>query len=172
MNVVEGPVNGAGAGAPGASEVAGLVPERVTVRLPRVPYREALEALLRPEFDGPRLREVAGGLAEAAGETPSQLVPGVVFPSVRIDGIDEPMVFAGACPEGIVFPHATEPAKLLFALVSPKDDPEEHLEHLAEVARRVAAAGDVDRLCRCSTPAELFAWFRREPPAIPPEVTA
>lgn len=172
MSVVDGAANGTGAGAPGGGEVAGLVPARVTVRLPRVPYREALEALLRPEFGPERLREVAAALAAAAEETPSQLVPGVVFPSVRVDGVDDPMVFAGACPEGIVFPHATEPARLLFALVSPKDDPGEHLEHLAEVARRVAAAGDVDRLCQCSTPAELFAWFRREPPEIPPEATA
>ena len=134
---------------------AGLAPERVTLGLEPMPYARALEAVVRPAFgaDPARLAEVAGALARAAEAVPAELVPGVVFPSTRVEGLDEALVFVGVCPAGIDFPHATAPARLLFALVSPRDDPEEHLEHLSRVARLVATADDVDRLCRCASPA-------------------
>jgi mannitol/fructose-specific phosphotransferase system IIA component (Ntr-type) len=146
----------------GAAVEAGLAPGRVTLGLEPMPYARALEAVVRPAFgaDPARLAEVAGALARAAQEVPAELVPGVVFPSTRVEGLDEALVFAGVCPAGIDFPHATAPARLVFALVSPRDDPEEHLEHLSRVARLVATADDVDRLCRCESPAQLFEWFR------------
>ena len=82
------------------------------------------------------------------GATP--VTGGVALPHLRIPGIDSPQMVLVRCPAGIsiatgdVFGEVKPPADntyAIFFLVSPDDDPAQHLRLLAEIAGRVEKEG-------------------------------
>jgi Kef-type K+ transport system membrane component KefB/mannitol/fructose-specific phosphotransferase system IIA component (Ntr-type) len=122
-----------------------LAPARVLLGVPRRPYPEVIRTLLETEFaaDPPRLRRITEALATSAEAFAGELRPGVVVPHARIRDLARPMIFLGVSPEGVDFPHATEPAHLIFVLLTPEDQPDAHFVHLAEIA---GLASDPSRL--------------------------
>lgn len=125
----------------------GLQPDRIVFDLPRSPYPEALRTILRSRLeDEGRIDSIVAALVEGEEEFSTEVRPGVVVPHARVDGIDEPILFLGTCPDGIVFPQAQAPAKLIFILLSPTDRPQQHLRSLADIARLVSREEYVDEL--------------------------
>jgi Kef-type K+ transport system membrane component KefB len=122
-----------------------LTPARVLFDLPGLPFADALRAILEVEFaaDRPRLRRISEAVATGAAAFAGELRPGVVVPHARIPDLARPLVFLGLSPEGVQFPHATEPAHLIFILLTPEDEPDAHFGHLAEIA---ALVSDPERL--------------------------
>lgn len=118
----------------------GLRPDRIVRDLPQLPFAEALRTLVRsgPGTDPARREEIVAALIAAVHDFPAELRPGVVVPHARISGIEEPILYLGLSAEGIAFPHAREPARAIFILLSPADQPQEHLRSLAEIARLVS----------------------------------
>jgi hypothetical protein len=118
----------------------GLRPERIVRDLPALPYADALREVIGsgPAGDAPSREEIVAALVAGARDFPTELRPGVVVPHVRVAGIDEPLLYLGTSPAGIDFPHAREPARAIFVLLSPVDRPQEHLHTLAEIARLVS----------------------------------
>jgi Kef-type K+ transport system membrane component KefB/mannitol/fructose-specific phosphotransferase system IIA component (Ntr-type) len=114
-----------------------LAPENIVIGVPRMPYAEALEGILATAFDGDRklLQTLTRSLVDFEEEFTTELQPGVVMPHLRVPGLARAMVFLGISQEGIDFPHAGAPAHLVFIVLTPEHPPEEHLRHLAEVAR-------------------------------------
>ena len=76
----------------------------------------------------------------------SELVPGVVLPHVRLKGLERPVLLLGVSREGVEFPRARHPARLIFLLVSPAERADEHLRTLAAVARLLSAPDSVREL--------------------------
>jgi mannitol/fructose-specific phosphotransferase system IIA component (Ntr-type) len=104
-----------------------------------MPYQDALREILRTEIDNPeRLAAITEALVEGEQDFSTEVRPGVVVPHARVAGIEETILFLGTCAEGIEFPHARDPAKLIFVLLSPAERPQEHLRSLADIARLVS----------------------------------
>jgi mannitol/fructose-specific phosphotransferase system IIA component (Ntr-type) len=61
---------------------------------------------------------------------------GVAIPHARIDGLQAPVVAAALSADGIDFDAPDgEPARLIFLLLTPRDDDGAQLEILADIAR-------------------------------------
>jgi Kef-type K+ transport system membrane component KefB/mannitol/fructose-specific phosphotransferase system IIA component (Ntr-type)/nucleotide-binding universal stress UspA family protein len=116
-----------------------LAPSRVVFNIPATPFVEVLRVLLETEFgaDRERLQEVQRQLLRSEGLS-WEMVPGVVVPHTRIRGLAEPLLFLGIAPDGIHFPDVDEPARLIFLLLTPEDQPNEHLASLAGIASLVS----------------------------------
>jgi Kef-type K+ transport system membrane component KefB/mannitol/fructose-specific phosphotransferase system IIA component (Ntr-type) len=125
----------------------GLKPDRIVFDLPCMPFQEALREILRTEIDDPgKLAAITEALVEGEQDFSTEVRPGVVVPHARVAGIDEPILFLGTCAEGIDFPQARDPAKLIFVLLSPAERPQEHLRSLADIARLVSREEYVQEL--------------------------
>jgi Kef-type K+ transport system membrane component KefB len=114
-----------------------LQPHRVVADMPRLPFDRALERLLACETDlSPTTREsILSALTRTALEDSFELKPQVALPHVRVEGVGQPLLFLALAREGIDFPHSTQPARIIFLLVSPVESPDEHLRALSAVAR-------------------------------------
>lgn len=135
--------------------------ERVRFGLPSMRFEEAVGSILATHFsrDSDQLEEIRDGLIRNEAGYSTELVPGVVFPSTRAAGLHEPLMFLGISAEGIDVPNAKHPAHLLFLLVSPADQPNEHLHHLATIAAVVNDPENVRVLSACRSQSDLFDWF-------------
>ena len=119
---------------------SGLRLERIVRDLPPLPFTQALREVLGsgPAAGSSRTEEIVAALVAGVHEFPAELRPGVVVPHARVPGIHQPILYLGTSREGIHFPHTREPAKAIFVLLSPVDQPQEHLRTLAEIARLVS----------------------------------
>ena len=125
----------------------GLRPDRITFDIPPSHFEEALRTILRKSIDDAEMVErITAILVEGEREFSTEVRRGVVVPHARVQGIDEPVLFLGTCPQGIEFPQARDPANLIFVLLSPADRPQEHLRSLAEIARLVSREEYVEEL--------------------------
>jgi Kef-type K+ transport system membrane component KefB/mannitol/fructose-specific phosphotransferase system IIA component (Ntr-type) len=114
-----------------------LAPHRIVADMARLPFDRALEQLLACETDlSVSTREtILSALTRTALEDSFELKPHVALPHVRVEGVGRPMLFLAMAREGIDFPHSTEPARVIFLLVSPVESPDDHLRALSAVAR-------------------------------------
>jgi Kef-type K+ transport system membrane component KefB/mannitol/fructose-specific phosphotransferase system IIA component (Ntr-type) len=147
-----------------------LAPERVDFDLPSGPFEEVLDSLLRTAFadDLPRLRQISAALAASEREFSNEILPGVVVPHAQVAGLGAPMLFLGISDEGVEFPNASGPARLIFVLLSPPDAPEDHLRDLAEVVRLVGDEARVRTLLASRTVGDLTQAFSNGHEDAPP----
>jgi len=124
---------------------ADVVPDRV-VRLDTEDYRQALERMLSPVFDPETARTLASAIEAGEERFPSELVPGIALPHARLPGIPRPVLLLGISRDGVRLPMGTQPANLLFLLVSPADRAEEHLRTLAGIAHALSEPGEASRI--------------------------
>ncbi len=138
-----------------------LVPEQVVFDLPPVPFEEALMRLLEVALpqDPDRWQPIAETLVELEQELSTEVRPGVVIPHARVPDIEEPVVILGVSPEGIDFPAAKEPAKLIFLFLSPAARPDAHLRSLAAIVRLVRREENVRKLIESRTVEDLENAF-------------
>jgi Kef-type K+ transport system membrane component KefB/mannitol/fructose-specific phosphotransferase system IIA component len=128
----------------------GLTPERTLYDLPKMPFERALRRIVSERLPPsvPKGEVIVQRLIKAEQEFSTEVRPGVVVPHARVSGLREPIVFLATSREGIDFPKAQEPAKLIFVLLSPDDEPQEHLRALAEIARLASSEGYVEELLK------------------------
>jgi mannitol/fructose-specific phosphotransferase system IIA component (Ntr-type) len=145
---------------------AALTPERIVFDLPRMPYEKALDTLLRSVFaeDLPRLRQISTALAQSEREFSNEVLPGVVVPHGHVAGLADPLLFLGISDDGVDFPGASQPAHLIFLLLSPPEEPQEHLRTLAEVVRLVGNRNRVHTLRAARTVGDLIEAFGTSSP--------
>lgn len=144
-----------------------LEPERVVFDLPGGHYREAMETLLSSQFgeDQGVLSDICDRLAVSEEEFSSEIRPGVALPHALVPELDEPLMFLGVSPDGIRFPHCSEPVHLVFILLGPQEKRSEHLRLLTRVARIVRQADDLEELEAVRDLATLYEWFDSKEPA-------
>ncbi len=113
-----------------------LTPERVVANLPSG-YEDALRELLAsdPHETEARRERILSALTLALRDDAPELKPGVVLPHVRVKGVNRPLLFLGLSREGVRFPNLERPAHVVLLLVSPLDQPEEHLRALSAIAQ-------------------------------------
>jgi Kef-type K+ transport system membrane component KefB/mannitol/fructose-specific phosphotransferase system IIA component (Ntr-type) len=131
---------------PAAAPVgADVAPDRV-IHLQAVSYGEALQQMLAPVFDPQTARGLAKAIEGSEERFPSELVPGIALPHARLAGIPRPVLLLGISRGGVHLPSGTEPANLVFLLVSPADRAEEHLRALAGIAHALSEPGEASRI--------------------------
>jgi Kef-type K+ transport system membrane component KefB/mannitol/fructose-specific phosphotransferase system IIA component (Ntr-type)/nucleotide-binding universal stress UspA family protein len=125
-----------------------LIPERILTDVPSRPYAEVIHDLLRTHFasDPDRLAAIERRVLRVVNAFAPEIQPGVIVPHARIPELRETVVFLATSREGIRFPGATQPAELVFVVLTPEDQPQEHLMRLAEIARLVADPEGRERL--------------------------
>ncbi|MEX2584586.1 MAG: cation:proton antiporter [Gemmatimonadota bacterium] len=135
-----------------------LAPRRVIVDLEAADLAGALRQLLEREF-GPghrRVAELTAKLVRSEREFSNEVRPGVLVPHALVDGLEDPILFLGMSSDGIDFRDVREPVRFIFLLLSPLGKPQVHLNALAEVARFVSRAEDLE---------DLVDWVTRAIPA-------
>ncbi len=134
-----------------------LSPTRTVFDIPAESFQKVLYRLLATEFAAQplRLRRIENALIESISTFAAEVRPGVIVPHVRIPDLLHSITFLGISPEGVVFPHAAAPAHLIFLVLSPSDQPSEHLTQLAEIAHFVSAPGRYESLCKARSADDL-----------------
>jgi Kef-type K+ transport system membrane component KefB/mannitol/fructose-specific phosphotransferase system IIA component (Ntr-type) len=150
------------AGGDGALEwlPQGLTPERMVFDLSGATYRDALHQLLASHFHaGAERAMILDRLAASEEEFSSEIRPGIALPHAMIPGLTEPILFLGLAPQGVSFPNAGDPSRVIFMLVGASERTFEHLRLLTRMARILRDAPNLELLEGATTPAEVNTWF-------------
>ena len=88
---------------------------------------------------------------------------GVAVPHCKMKGIDRPVMAVGVTAKAIDFGAVDgKPVAVFFLLVSPEDEPAEHLRALAEISRWARADRHVERIRKARSADEILELLRRE----------
>jgi mannitol/fructose-specific phosphotransferase system IIA component (Ntr-type) len=137
-----------------------LSPGRVVLDLPGGDYRSALREILSSHFpEGAELTGTVDRLAASEEEFSSEIREGVALPHALVPGLESPLMFLGIAPDGVRFPNAPSPARIIFILLGPAEKRFDHLRLLTRVARRLRSAPDVDALKEARDLAQVTEWF-------------
>ena len=77
---------------------------------------------------------------------PTVIAPGLAVPHARINGLPQPLVALACVPEGVDFRSEMGLAKVVILLLTPVDEPNLHLQILAELGERFGDPELVNRL--------------------------
>jgi Kef-type K+ transport system membrane component KefB/mannitol/fructose-specific phosphotransferase system IIA component (Ntr-type) len=144
---------------------------RIVADLPGRSTHAALDALLERQYphDRGRRRDVLRVLLHSRRSAALEIAPEVAVVHARFDFLDQSQLFVGRSAAGIALPGITQPARIVFLLLSPADQPDEHLAALADVARIVGSAQRLAALRSAPTEADLAAALGAD---LEPEVGA
>lgn len=154
-------------GEPGdATQTAGgdlldtLTPDRVVLLDGERRWETALGRVVSAAFPDPVVaRGLTAALVRSERDFSTEILPGVVVPHVRVAGLSGPSLTLGISRDGIDFPRARGPARLIFFLASPTERPEEHLRQLAEVARLLAHPERAAERLERAVPGMTLDWL-------------
>jgi Kef-type K+ transport system membrane component KefB/mannitol/fructose-specific phosphotransferase system IIA component (Ntr-type)/nucleotide-binding universal stress UspA family protein len=134
-----------------------LDPSHMVFDMPRMPLRSALRTLLHTAFPGDlkRLHELTDILLRQEHESPTEILPGVLVPHARVEDLPRAMLLLGTSTAGLEYASGKS-AHLLFVLLSPADQPQEHLRQLAAIASFVGNPDRLDEIFRCRSAEQLF----------------
>lgn len=142
----------------GTDAAAEPAPDAV-VELRDARWETALGRLAQAVFpDLAQARDLTERLAAAETVASSEVAPGIVLPHTRVAGLRHAVLVLGVASAGIAFPHATAPVRLIFLLVSPLERPDEHLRHLARIARLAASREGLGRVVARAAPGTPLPW--------------
>jgi mannitol/fructose-specific phosphotransferase system IIA component (Ntr-type) len=100
-------------------------------------------------------------IMEREKSIPTTLGHGVALPHMKVDGISESTCAVGIIRKGVSLGDDPEPIRLVFMLVSPRNEPEMHLAVLGEIARLCADQEVREMLFDCSSPEEFLPIVRQ-----------
>ncbi|MDF1561589.1 MAG: cation:proton antiporter [Deltaproteobacteria bacterium] len=127
---------------------------------------EVLHELLEPLQDDYAELDTASLHAELVArekEFSSFVGFGVALPHAYVDGIDDSAVLVARHESALQCRHSGEEIRLVFLVLSPRDQPRKHLNALSEISRFVMDQENRERLFDAHDRAELEAVFFPEP---------
>lgn len=132
---------------------------RIVTPLPGRSAHAALDALLEREYPDVRggRRDILRALLHSRRGVALEIAPGAVVVHARLDFLKAPQLFIGRSEGGSMFAGIERPARLVVLLLSPTDQPEEHLAVLADVARLLSDPTRRTRLLSAGSEGELVA---------------
>lgn len=99
-------------------------------------------------------------LAERQSLGPSFLGPAIAFPHVRTTGVSRTVMAVGRSGVGIRFDAEHPAVRLVIVVGAPAFEVGQYLLFTSRLARRLGAAGRIQRLLAASTQAEFLAAWR------------
>ena len=136
-----------------------LAPARVVRLAAPISFVAAVGRMLEGLFDEDTARELTNVVVRNEEQFSSEIMPGVILPHVRLPALPQPVLVLGVSRDGIDFPRARSPVRLVFLLVSPAERAEEHLKMLAEIARLLSAPEKVRELLARFAPDTELDWL-------------
>ncbi|MEX0980373.1 MAG: cation:proton antiporter [Gemmatimonadota bacterium] len=138
--------------------------DRVLFDLEATTHLRAIEQMIRRtlDFDEPRIQRAVERFRDAP-EKIVEILRGVVVLHERTSDVREPVLVLAISEAGVAWSDGEAPAHLLFLLVTPPDQPAEHLRHLAQIVRFVGDPERAELLARSRSMEEL-----RHPAAVEP----
>jgi len=143
-----------------------LAAERFVLDLPELPYETAIDRLLRTQLRDEEERERVLDVILSNPADEIAVANGVAIPHARIAELDQPYVFVGLSPDGIVIPEQNERVEVVVLVLSPAQDVARHQRLLARVSEMFTDEQRTERLRRSASPQDVFAWFRTDDDAI------
>jgi Kef-type K+ transport system membrane component KefB/mannitol/fructose-specific phosphotransferase system IIA component (Ntr-type) len=137
----------------------GVAPDRI-VRIDEPDFAAAVAKMLEGVFEPEERREIARAVVREEERFSSEIRAGVALAHIRRYGLHRPVLLLGVNPSGVVLPRGSAPVYLLFLLVSPADEPDEHLRSLAALARLVSEPGRVDEILERHASGPVLDWLR------------
>jgi Kef-type K+ transport system membrane component KefB/mannitol/fructose-specific phosphotransferase system IIA component (Ntr-type)/nucleotide-binding universal stress UspA family protein len=136
-----------------------LSARRILVGLPAQDSESAMRALLATQFseEPGKLEVCLEELTRNANAFVPEIRPGVMVPHGRAPDLDQGMIFLATSQQGITFPNMDDPARLLFVVLTAEGEPQEHLNHLAEIATLVSDPERERRLLEATSVDEILA---------------
>lgn len=130
-------------------------------------YQELIErtiAHLAETIPGLPESDIVNDLMGRESSFPSTLGHGIAVPHAYTSFVGERACAIAQVPEGVDFgARDGELVRLIFLLLSPPDDPEGHLETMAEIARMVSAEDVRKKLLEAGTSEDLWDIISRFP---------
>jgi len=125
----------------------------------------ALDSMLERQYpDEPaRRRQILLALLHAGRSTALPIAPGVVIPHARLALLEEPLLFLGISRTGIRFPNIADAAHVIFLVLSPTDQANQHLAVLGDIARLCASPDRVAALREAQDVAAVLAVLEAMP---------
>ena len=109
-------------------------------------------------------QSVASAVLEREAQGATGIGENVAVPHARIDGLKQPVVAVGISEGGIDFDAPDgEPARLIFLLLTPRDDDGAQLEILADIARKFGDDAFRARAVQVNSFTEFLALLRTFP---------
>jgi mannitol/fructose-specific phosphotransferase system IIA component (Ntr-type) len=83
---------------------------------------------------------------------------GIAVPHVRIEGVTDPVVAVGICPEGISDYESIddELVRIVVMIVAGKQQHKTYIKLLAGIVERLKTGNVIDRLCASRDPEEIY----------------
>jgi Kef-type K+ transport system membrane component KefB/mannitol/fructose-specific phosphotransferase system IIA component (Ntr-type) len=143
---------------------APLEPERIVLDIPGgQDYRAALRRMLRTHFaDDEGVDPIVQRLCSGEEEFSSEVREGVALPHAMLTDLDEPLMFLGVSPEGLVFPNIPNRVHAVFVLLGSSSKSIGHLRMLTRTARTLREARTIEALTGASDVATVAAWFAEQ----------
>ncbi len=121
---------------------------------------EQLVELLFAEKKIPDKQPVAEAILKREQSISTAIGEGVAIPHAKVEGIFEPCIAVGICPEGIACETPdSKPVKIIFVIVSSLKDAGAQLKILAALARHIKTPGFVSQLESALTPQDVLNVF-------------
>lgn len=142
-----------------------LTRSRIMAVLPGRAAYTALDGLLERQYprDIGRRRDILRTLLHSARGAVLEIRPGVVVAHARLDFLKEPELYLGRSLQGVPFAGTDGPVTLVFLLLSPSDQPGEHLAVLADIARLMSETNRVVRLREADSDDAMVEALRMRP---------
>jgi mannitol/fructose-specific phosphotransferase system IIA component (Ntr-type) len=132
---------------------------RIVPDLPAHSPDEAIRSLVAaiPPENLPLCAHLATSARTRERQISADIGQGVAIPVARCPGLAKPIMMMGRSIEGIRFStHATEPARLIFLLVTPTERPNVQVFLLAQLTRVLESEFIRERISRAQSPQEII----------------
>ncbi|MBT6727817.1 MAG: PTS sugar transporter subunit IIA [Deltaproteobacteria bacterium] len=105
----------------------------------------------KDSFPDLKIFEIANELSSREKSFSTRLSLDLAIPHAYSTDVSEPICVVAIAPFGLQWESEKASVRLVFLVISPKDDPEIHLNILAEIARILSKASIVHELLRSET---------------------
>ena len=90
---------------------------------------------------------------------PTVVAPGLAVPHARMHGLTTPLLALVCTPGGVDFRSELGDVKVTILLLTPVEEPNLHLQMLAEIAKTFSDPAMIDRVVECATPEQVLKAF-------------
>lgn len=102
-------------------------------------------------------------LEEREARMSTGIAHGLGLPHGRMPGLDQPLLALGLSQEGIEYDSLDgDPVNVVITIFAKEEDPQSHVEILAEISRLFSLPDFMPRLLKCHTAEEVLNVFRSE----------
>jgi mannitol/fructose-specific phosphotransferase system IIA component (Ntr-type) len=143
-----------------------LTSDRIALDLKSRGQAEAIAETSGLLNTSPYMLDLRGFVTEVLARekvSPTAVGNGLAFPHARTSTVDQIVMAAGRCRDGIAFEDGADPVHLIFVIGTPKNMVREYLGLVGDLARRLKQNGMREQLLNAPTSVEFLAALKAVP---------